>query len=456
MAVKNLENPIFHLDDPNGGALVGGKVYIYAAGTTNPLDVYKESSLTNVWTQPITLDAYGNAKIWYNQDAKIVAWNSDETINYYTFDNVSPVGGTTTVTGDYNLVQNGSFEADESGAPTNWTITPYDPSVDISVDTTNVAHGKQSLKFDGLAGIGGGTATSSKFDVTSGTWLSVMLSTMASNATTTNDCQVFWYKKDDTASATVSTTLALPASGSYPTSMTEYRFLVSVPSDATRAEIKLTGIDSGGANLGEDCWFDNVLAVDNKGDVPANNLVDPVGNVALKIVNVVSNTYMRLDTTADSAKLQPVSTTTDGHLELLGQADGYVKAAGGASTNERQGIFVCREPTTLLVSSATTGSWVTQLAATGAKIALIKIVGTATGAGASISYTCYLRETGSGRTNDNTTIAVSDTDYYSGGAHTITPVMYATVPCNSSGQFDWYATGTGVTDTSLYIVGYYV
>ena len=265
MAVKNLTNPIFHVDDKNtGGPLVGGKVYVYEAGTTNALDVYKEQSLTNVWTQPITLDDYGNAKIWFNADAKVVVWDATETDNHYTFDNVSPVGGTSTISGDYNLVQNGSFESADGGVPSQWTITKNDPSVSIATDTTNVSHGKSALKFDGLTSFGGGNAVSSKFDVTADTLLAVSLDTMASNATTTNDCQVFWYKKDDTASTTPSTTLGLPAEGSYPTSMTGYSFLTPVPSDATRAEIKLTGIDSGGSNLDADCWFDNVFAVDNQ------------------------------------------------------------------------------------------------------------------------------------------------------------------------------------------------
>jgi hypothetical protein len=262
MAIKNLECPIFHYDDPiNGGPAVGWLVNVYAAGTTDRISIYSDSSLGIEISNPTALDQYGNAKIWFDTTAKIVVTQPDgTTTGGFTEDNISPSGGTSTVSGDYNLVQNGSFEAaDTDDEPSQWTVTINDPTCSITVDTTNVSHGKSSVKFDGQTSYGGGNIVSQKFDVTASGTLYITLDTMASNATTTNDAQIFWYQKDDTASSTPSTTLGLPAEGSYPTSMTAYDFIVSVHSDATRAEVKLIGIDSGGSNLDSDCYFDNLV-----------------------------------------------------------------------------------------------------------------------------------------------------------------------------------------------------
>lgn len=340
MAIININDPVFHLDDPAGGPLVGGKVYVYASGTTNALTAYKEQGLTNAHTQPITLDAYGNAKIWIDADAKIVVWNSAETVSYYTFDNISVTGGTSTITGDYNLVQNGSFESGTGIDVTGWTLAPNDSSVTIGVDTTNVSHGKQSLKFDGLTSFGGGTATSAKFDVTAGANLQIALSYMVSNATTTNLVQLFWYQKNDTASGTPSTDLINAASG-HPTSMTLYEYIKTVPSDATRAEIKITGIDSGGSNLSADAYFDNVRVYESVfvpatlGTVQASKVVmaDSSGNV-----NFPSGTKLITgDTTtvsgADVSSITLGSLTFTANTEIEVSFDLVADATGSAWAN---------------------------------------------------------------------------------------------------------------------------
>lgn len=276
MAVKNMERPVFHYDDPvTGGPLAGGKVYVYEAGGTTTLVTYQENTLTNANTQPITLNAAGDADIWFNAEAKIVVKSADETVTHDTFDNISPVGGITTISGDYNLVQNGSFEGAESSVLTGWTTSPNDTTVSILQDSTNVTHGLFSVKFDGELTFGGGNIVSPKFDVTADSMLSVSYDYMVSNATTTNIVQIFWYKKDDTASATASVDILNAASG-HPTSMTHTATMTPVPSDATRAEIKITGIDQGGSNLDADAWFDNVFVLDNQTLISSSNVSTPI------------------------------------------------------------------------------------------------------------------------------------------------------------------------------------
>jgi len=261
MASKQLELPIFHYDDPaTGSPLVGGLVYTYAAGTSTALTTYTDSTLGTANSNPVVLDAYGNAKIWYDQSLKVIVRSADALTTYFTEDNISPVGGTTTTFGEYNLVQNGSFEADTSGTPDNWTIAAYSGST-IAVSTTIQKHGTQSLRFNTTgAATGGGTATTGTFSVNKSSLLQLSFSYYATHATTTNVVQIFWYQYDGTASATASTTVHTLAAAN-PTSWTNYNYSVTIPSDATQATLKITGIDSGGSNLTASAYFDDIVLV---------------------------------------------------------------------------------------------------------------------------------------------------------------------------------------------------
>ena len=307
MAIKQLELPVFRYDDPTTGApLAGGLVYIYASGTTTSVDTWQDSSQGTLNSNPVVLDGQGEAKIWFAQDVSVVVKSADDLTTYFTEDNISPTGGTSVVHGNYNLALNGSFESGSGSDVTNWTIAPYSGAT-IEIDTTNVTHGKQSLKFDGLAGVGGGIATSTRFDVTTGANVKVMLDTMASNATTTNDVRINWYQKDDStpSAVTATDTLALPAEASYPTSMTSYEFNATVPSDATRAEIEITGIDALGSNLDADCYFDNIFVLNDTTTATTQelNYVD----------GVTSDIQTQLDTiSAKQAVLGTAVSTTSG------------------------------------------------------------------------------------------------------------------------------------------------
>ena len=48
----------------DGAPLVGGKLWTYASGTTTPQPTYTDSTLTTPNTNPITLNARGEAEIW--------------------------------------------------------------------------------------------------------------------------------------------------------------------------------------------------------------------------------------------------------------------------------------------------------------------------------------------------------------------------------------------------------
>lgn len=80
-----------------GEPLVGGKVYTYAAGTTTPQATYTSASGVSANTNPIILDARGEADIWYTNGLfyKVVLKDSaDSTI--WTVDNINISGSMAT------------------------------------------------------------------------------------------------------------------------------------------------------------------------------------------------------------------------------------------------------------------------------------------------------------------------------------------------------------------------
>ena len=263
MPILNLENPAFISVDGAGRPNAGGTVEVYEADGlfTTLATVYSDQVKTTELTNPVTLDDAGTKEIWYDVkvDIREVFANGSGTRDTL---NLDPNASQASVQG-FNLAQNGSFEVDATsdGQPDNWTITPYSGSA-IAITESVVRHGTKALEFNTAgAGSGGGTATSAKFPVTEGGDLSVSWSFYANNATTTNTFLIYWYDEDDAASATPSTTLTMPASGSVPTSWTEYAESITVPSDATQGQIVLTGIASGGSNLTSKAYFDGISVI---------------------------------------------------------------------------------------------------------------------------------------------------------------------------------------------------
>lgn len=59
-----LPNGKQHFDDNNGNPLVGGKVYFYIPNTSTLKDTYQDKDLTILNTNPVILDARGEATIW--------------------------------------------------------------------------------------------------------------------------------------------------------------------------------------------------------------------------------------------------------------------------------------------------------------------------------------------------------------------------------------------------------
>lgn len=75
--------------DANGAPLAGGKLYSYQAGTSTPLVTWSNQDESTENTNPIILDANGEADVWVGPNAyKFVLADADDVV-LWTVDNVS-------------------------------------------------------------------------------------------------------------------------------------------------------------------------------------------------------------------------------------------------------------------------------------------------------------------------------------------------------------------------------
>lgn len=245
--IRFLPYPRFRALDSNGDPLSGGKVNVYKAGTSTRITTWADANKNGANANPVILDANGEADIFFDQSAKIVLTDSND-VQQWSLDNVSPLNAQT-VTGKYNLVENGSFEldGDGDGTPDNWTISLFNSSTStVEIDTSNVVDGTNSLKFVSQ-GDGGGTATSARFPVPDGGNIGVSFYLKSTAADVKNIVKIQYYDKND---STTSTTTLYSEDTSNPTSFTLKVFGTSVPAGSTQAELILIGCDSSDSTSG--------------------------------------------------------------------------------------------------------------------------------------------------------------------------------------------------------------
>lgn len=68
MAAVNFTDGLFQAQDDNGRPLIGGKLYTYENGTTTPAVTYTDQAGTTPNTNPVVLDARGEAKVYLDPD----------------------------------------------------------------------------------------------------------------------------------------------------------------------------------------------------------------------------------------------------------------------------------------------------------------------------------------------------------------------------------------------------
>ena len=274
MPIQNLDNPVFISVDLAGRPNASGSVEVYVADGlfTTLATVYSDQVKTSELANPVTLDPDGTKEIWYDVKVDIREKTAAGAVIRDTL-NLDPNASQASVQG-FNLCQNGSFEIDSTsdGQPDNWTVSPYTGSA-IAITESVVTNGAKALEFNvNGAGTGGGFATSALFPVTENTTLSISFSFFATNATTTNQFLILWSDETGSSITPASTAVTMPASGSVPTSWTNYQEDITVPADATQAVAVIVGIASSGSNLGSKAYFDGISIIQLNGLVTEDGI----------------------------------------------------------------------------------------------------------------------------------------------------------------------------------------
>jgi hypothetical protein len=109
--------PKFSAITATGTPLVGGKLYSYAAGTSTPIATYTDSYGTTANSNPVILDARGEANVWLLDTAayKLALYDADNNL-IWTVDNVN---GDTGLSGPTGASLIGFIQAGTNAVATN-------------------------------------------------------------------------------------------------------------------------------------------------------------------------------------------------------------------------------------------------------------------------------------------------------------------------------------------------
>lgn len=421
MPILTLSNPSFVSVTKAGRPNSGGTIEVYVADGlfTTLATVYSDQQKTVPLTNPVVLDDAGKAEIWYEVSVDVrerLKQTNPPALGAIIEDylNLDPNAGNAVVQG-FNLVDNGSFEVDtlSDGQPDNWTITPYAGSA-IAITETLVRNGVKALEFNTTAtGTGGGTATSVKFPVTEGSVCSVAFSFYATNATTLNTFKINWYDQDDVLKST--STVTMPASGSVPTSWTEYQEEITVDAAATQGEVELTGISSGGTNLNSKAYFDGISIFNN------NSIVTRTGAELISpLINGVNGYGMVI---LDTPEVLSTATT----------AGSWVSSSGFASATLTSAV---------------------------AKIAIIRIMAQTNTGTTSVTCSIGIKKAGSGDASLNAQEMIGHSINTREATGSVTEYIAGegTVSLDSSFDFEYFISDSGATlsQATVSLVGYFV
>lgn len=232
----------------NGRPLNGGLVRFFSPGASTPKTSYSDAALTTPNSHPVVLDSQGRASIYIDGNADIEVRDSLGNLVYEQDDiNLTP-----TKRGEVNLAVNGSFEITTDGVADGWTETEIGT---VEIDTTDVAHGKNSYRFVST-GSGGGTIESTDFlDISPNHTYLLMFEVKSSVVDVRNIVEIRWY--DETESFLSSST-AYDDATTNPTSWTLQNFEVNPPAAARLAKLRFTGCDASDTTVGS-TRYDNLV-----------------------------------------------------------------------------------------------------------------------------------------------------------------------------------------------------
>lgn len=255
MGIKVRANLRWTVPGKSGAIATGWKVNTYEPGTSTPKDTYTDYTGNSSNTNPVILDARGEAVIYWKNKYKVVVTDEDD-VEIWSGDNYGE-GEDFVLTGNYNKIKNGSFETLTAGEPDNWTVTDY-TNGSHEIDATDQFHGLNSLKFTST-GSGGGYATSDFFEILGSKINTISWSLKSSVVDVRNVVDVLWYTSAQTL---ISTSNLYDDSATNPTSWTTKIAEGTAPSTARYARVRIYGCHSSDATSGS-TWYDDILMVDD-------------------------------------------------------------------------------------------------------------------------------------------------------------------------------------------------
>ena len=133
--------PKLQFFDANGNPLVGGKLHTYLAGTTTPQTTFQDKAGTSANTNPIVLDARGEANVWLDPSVltKFILTTADE-VEIWTVDNIGSIVTEQVVDGDLRvkgaLIAEGDVTAFAAVVPLGAPLIVL-PTYDVLVGLVN-------------------------------------------------------------------------------------------------------------------------------------------------------------------------------------------------------------------------------------------------------------------------------------------------------------------------------
>lgn len=144
--------------DSNGAPLVGGKLYSYQAGTSTPLATYTDESGVTPNTNPIILDANGEADIWMGSQTYKFTLTDANGVVQWTTDNVVAPGSSTALAAAVDSATNSATAAAASATAAAASATAAAASATAAAASATAAldtvTGSRSVPQSIVAGTG--------------------------------------------------------------------------------------------------------------------------------------------------------------------------------------------------------------------------------------------------------------------------------------------------------------
>ncbi len=141
--IPPINQPVFRAFDSNGVPLAGGLLYSYAAGTSTPLSTYTDAAGTAPNTNPVVLDATGQAKVFMGVGTYKFVLQNSLGVQQWTVDQISGAvaAGITSFNGRSGAVVPASGDYDcamVTNCPAALTFSAAFIDASNSIDLANV------------------------------------------------------------------------------------------------------------------------------------------------------------------------------------------------------------------------------------------------------------------------------------------------------------------------------